>query len=149
MRFATRVLVQAWWFELVLPRIGLGRLAARNRIPRLVKVAHWSTQEANRERQYQLWATSGTPYIDYKVAWDRTRDLRTRINPLLDDYYAASLQRSVEEVKKYRLVRREVSIDGWLEPKYLQQALKELQLEDYWPQQDADGKVKVPGRKLA
>jgi sulfonate transport system substrate-binding protein len=118
-------------------------------VTRLVKVAHWSTQEANRERQYQLWATSGTPYIDYKVAWDRTRDLRTRINPLLDDYYAASLQRSVEEVKKYRLVRREVSIDGWLEPKYLQQALKELQLEDYWPQQDADGKVKVPGRKLA
>ncbi|UDF14083.1 AarF/ABC1/UbiB kinase family protein [Antiquaquibacter oligotrophicus] len=39
MRFATRVLVQAWWFELVLPRFGLARFAARGRIPRLQKVA--------------------------------------------------------------------------------------------------------------
>lgn len=118
-------------------------------VTRLVKVAHWSTQEANRERQYQLWATSGTPYIDYKVQWDRTRDLRDRINPLLDEYYSASLQRSIDEVKKYKLVRRDVTLDGWLEPKYLNQALKDLQLEDHWPRQDADGKVKTPGRKVA
>lgn len=39
MRFATRVLVQAWWFELVLPRFGLGALAARGRIRRLQKAA--------------------------------------------------------------------------------------------------------------
>lgn len=39
MRFAARALVQAWWFELVLPRIGLGRLAARGRIPRLQRLA--------------------------------------------------------------------------------------------------------------
>lgn len=35
MRFAARALAQAWWFELVLPRFGLGRLAARGRIRRL------------------------------------------------------------------------------------------------------------------
>ena len=39
MRFAARAMVQAWWFELVLPRIGLGRLAARGRIPRLQRLA--------------------------------------------------------------------------------------------------------------
>lgn len=39
MRFAARAMVQAWWFELVLPRVGFGRLAARGRIPRLQKVA--------------------------------------------------------------------------------------------------------------
>jgi predicted unusual protein kinase regulating ubiquinone biosynthesis (AarF/ABC1/UbiB family) len=38
-RFAARAMVQAWWFELLLPRIGLGRLAARGRIPRLQRVA--------------------------------------------------------------------------------------------------------------
>ena len=31
----------------------------------------------------------------------------------------------------------------------LNQALKELKLEDYWPQYDAEGKLKVDGRKLA
>jgi predicted unusual protein kinase regulating ubiquinone biosynthesis (AarF/ABC1/UbiB family) len=39
MRFASRALVQAWWFELVLPRIGLRRFAVRGRIPRLQRLA--------------------------------------------------------------------------------------------------------------
>ena len=39
MRFASRVLVQAWWFELVLPRFGLRAFAARGRIRRLQKQA--------------------------------------------------------------------------------------------------------------
>lgn len=39
MRFAARALAQAWWFELVLPRFGLARLAAKGRIRRLQKLA--------------------------------------------------------------------------------------------------------------
>jgi predicted unusual protein kinase regulating ubiquinone biosynthesis (AarF/ABC1/UbiB family) len=39
MRFAARYLVQAWWYELFLPRIGLERLAARNRSKRLQRIA--------------------------------------------------------------------------------------------------------------
>jgi predicted unusual protein kinase regulating ubiquinone biosynthesis (AarF/ABC1/UbiB family) len=39
MRFAARYLVQAWWYELFLPRIGLSRLAARNRSARLQRIA--------------------------------------------------------------------------------------------------------------
>jgi predicted unusual protein kinase regulating ubiquinone biosynthesis (AarF/ABC1/UbiB family) len=39
LRFAARYLVQAWWYELFLPRIGLGRLAARNRPARLRRIA--------------------------------------------------------------------------------------------------------------
>ena len=39
MRFAARALVQAWWFELVLPRFGLRRFSARGRVPRLQRLA--------------------------------------------------------------------------------------------------------------
>lgn len=39
LRFAARALAQAWWFELVLPRVGLGRLAARGRVARLQRLA--------------------------------------------------------------------------------------------------------------
>lgn len=39
LRFAARYVVQAWWFELVLPRIGLARLAARGRARRLTRLA--------------------------------------------------------------------------------------------------------------
>ena len=115
-------------------------------VTRLVKVAHWSTQEANREKQLQLWATSGTAYIDYQKSWESTRDLRERLNPLLDDYYRAGIASSLEEIKQYKLIRRAVDLEGWLKPEYLDNALKELQLTDYWPQQSADGKISVPAR---
>ena len=72
--------------------------------------------------------------------WDRTKDLRTRLNPLLDEYYQTSIKRSIDEIKKYRLTRRDVPFEGWLEPKYLNNALRELKLETYWPTQDATGK---------
>ncbi|GAA3207846.1 ABC1 kinase family protein [Microbacterium terregens] len=39
LRFAARYLVQAWWFELTLPRIGLERVAARGRTARLQRIA--------------------------------------------------------------------------------------------------------------
>ncbi len=38
-RFAARYLVQAWWFELLLPRVGLGTWAARGRARRLQRIA--------------------------------------------------------------------------------------------------------------
>lgn len=39
LRFAGRYMVQAWWYELFLPRLGLGALAARGRARRLQHIA--------------------------------------------------------------------------------------------------------------
>ena len=39
MRFAARYILQAWWFELFLPRIGLAKISARGRAGRLENVA--------------------------------------------------------------------------------------------------------------
>jgi predicted unusual protein kinase regulating ubiquinone biosynthesis (AarF/ABC1/UbiB family) len=39
LRFAARHLVQTWWFELFLPRIGLAAIGARNREARLTRIA--------------------------------------------------------------------------------------------------------------
>ncbi|MHA7985266.1 ABC1 kinase family protein [Rathayibacter sp. CAU 1779] len=39
LRFALRYLAQTWWFEIVLPRIGLARLSDRGRATRLTRVA--------------------------------------------------------------------------------------------------------------
>ncbi|MFH8249228.1 ABC1 kinase family protein [Microbacterium sp. B2969] len=39
MRFAIRYMLEAWWFELILPRIGLRRFAARGRAARLTDIA--------------------------------------------------------------------------------------------------------------
>ncbi|RLK49390.1 ABC1 kinase family protein [Microbacterium telephonicum] len=39
LRFAARYLVQTWWFEFLLPRIGLGRIAERSRADRTRRIA--------------------------------------------------------------------------------------------------------------
>ena len=39
MRFAARYLVQSWWYELFLPRIGLGGIATRTRAQRMRRIA--------------------------------------------------------------------------------------------------------------
>ncbi len=39
LRFALRYMLQAWWFELVLPRIGLANVSARGRVARLEHIA--------------------------------------------------------------------------------------------------------------
>jgi len=110
-------------------------------VNRLVKVAYWSTLEANRETQYQWWTRSGSnAYIDNKKSWDQIKDLRTRINPLLDDYYVAAINKSIAETKKYRLTRREVNVEGWIKREYLDNALRDQKLTNYWPTQDASGK---------
>lgn len=40
LRFAARYIVQEWWFELVLPRLGLGRISRRGRTARARRIAH-------------------------------------------------------------------------------------------------------------
>ena len=39
LRFASRYLVQTWWYELFLPRIGLARIAERTRRKRMLRIA--------------------------------------------------------------------------------------------------------------
>ncbi|GGI43983.1 putative unusual protein kinase regulating ubiquinone biosynthesis (AarF/ABC1/UbiB family) [Agromyces flavus] len=39
LRFAARYIIQTWWFEIVLPRFGLARIAARGRTARMTRIA--------------------------------------------------------------------------------------------------------------
>jgi sulfonate transport system substrate-binding protein len=108
----------------------------------LVKVAHWQAEEKNRDELFKIWARDGiTPYVDWVRNLDGIR-LKDYSSPLLDDYYRGRIAKAVDETKKYKLIRRDVPLDGWIEPKYLNQALKDLKLERYWTEFDADGKPK-------
>lgn len=107
----------------------------------LVKQAHWSSEEANRTPQYKLWAQSGTPFLDYKKDWDGT-PLKDRINPLLDDFHRSQIDDAVRVSKNAKLIRRDVDTKTWYEPKYLNNALKELNLQNYWTPFNAKGQAK-------
>jgi len=112
----------------------------------LLRESVWSVDEKNRDEEFRLWAKTGNPYSDYKedfAGWA----LRDRLNPLLDDYYTNSLNKSIAEVKQFRFARRDVPTEGWIEPKYQLAALKELKLEGFWDEFDADGKRKKAAGK--
>ncbi|SMC29936.1 sulfonate transport system substrate-binding protein [Andreprevotia lacus DSM 23236] len=108
----------------------------------LVKEAQWDSDEKNRDQLFKFWGQAGsTPYGDYVKSW-QGYTLKERNSPLLDDYYVAALKKAIDESRRFKLVRSNVDINGWLEPKYLNQALKDLKLESYWQANDADGNVK-------
>jgi sulfonate transport system substrate-binding protein len=108
----------------------------------VVKEAKFASEEANRTELMKLWSRQATDtYLDYVESWKRD-SLRTRISPLLDDYYVSTIQKAIDESKRFKLIRRDVDVNGWIEPKYLNAALKELKLEHYWDSYDKDGNIK-------
>jgi sulfonate transport system substrate-binding protein len=117
-------------------------------VNRLVQVAYWSSDEQNRAKQFQLWAQDGTySYTDWVQQW-KGYTLKERNSPLLDEYYRSTLQRAINEAKKFKLVRGDVDLNGWIEPKYLETALKQQHLETFWDQDDANGNL-ISNSKVA
>lgn len=115
----------------------------------LVRTAVWASEEKNRDEQFKLWGQAGTtPYADYVKTW-QGYTLKERNSPLLDEYFFVTLGRAIEEARRFKLIRRELGTDGWVDPKYVNQAVKDLKLEGFWPEFDAQGKSKPAARVAA
>jgi sulfonate transport system substrate-binding protein len=104
-----------------------------------VKAAHWSSQEENRDAFFEISARSGRPASAYDGDFSR-QTLKYRNSPLIDDYLLEQYRTQARQAKEYGLIRRDVSIDGWFDPQFVQAALKQLGLEHFWPRYDAVGK---------
>ncbi|MEY4592776.1 MAG: TetR family transcriptional regulator, partial [Pseudomonadota bacterium] len=98
-----------------------------------------AADEKNRNEIFRLWAKTGYPFSDYVDDYKGDKLIK-RLNPLLTDYYYASLQKSIAETKQYKFTRRDVPYEGWVEPKYLNNALKAQNLVGFWDNNDANGK---------
>lgn len=104
-----------------------------------VKAADWASDEKNREAVFALWALSGRPVSGFEHDYDG-QTLAYRQSPLIDPFLLAAYAGKIEQAKAYKLLRSEVSAEGWFEPKYLNVALKQLGLEHRWTPLDATGK---------
>lgn len=111
----------------------------------LVKAAKWmADNEQNRSAVFQLWTKSGTRFADYREDWEG-QSLKVFASPLLDPYLLSQYKKQVREAKRFGLIRNDVSVDAWVEPRFLQRALKDLNLEGYWQPVGEDGAA--PGVK--
>ena len=109
-----------------------------------VAAAKWGSDEANRAKVFEAWAQSGVPAESFVEDFQGVA-LARRNTALIDDFIIARYKEKAEKAKQYGLIKKDVDVDSWIEPKYLNQALKDLGLEHYWPKYGADGKKTADG----
>ncbi|KAF1023639.1 MAG: putative aliphatic sulfonates-binding protein [Paracidovorax wautersii] len=113
-----------------------------------VRAARWSSDEANRDALFDIWARSGVPKASW-VAEFENQPLAQRNSPLIDDFVKARYKAVVQDALKLKLIRREVSVDDWFDTRFLARALKEQGLENYWTPADAKGQPVGGAQRLA
>ena len=109
-----------------------------------VKAGKWGADEANREEVFALYAKSGVPIESFREYFVN-ETLAHRLNPLIDAFVLARYRDQAQRTQEYGLTRKPVDIDSWIERKYLDRALAELKLQDYWPSFDAAGNKVTAG----
>ncbi|MDB4989080.1 MAG: transporter substrate-binding protein [Myxococcaceae bacterium] len=107
----------------------------------LVQAAKWiSDQEKTPNAVYQLWTKSGVRYSDWREDF-KEQNLKQLSSPLLDTYFVTQYESQVLQAKKYGLIRNTFDVKSWIEPRFLNEVLKELNLQSYWAPADKDGRV--------
>jgi sulfonate transport system substrate-binding protein len=109
-----------------------------------VRAARFGADETNRTAVFALWAKSGYPENAFAEDFADER-LANRLTPLIDPYVIERYQQLAQRVHEYGLIRKDVDVDTWFEPKYLDAALKDQHLEHFWPLYDASGKKTTDG----
>jgi sulfonate transport system substrate-binding protein len=108
----------------------------------LVQNAKWLA-ETQTTQIYQLWTKSGTTFSSFREDL-QGEDFKYRYSPHTDPYLQARYKFQIDQAKRLKLVRNTFSYEEWIQPKFLEQALKELNLEGFWQQRGLDGKPAQP-----
>jgi len=109
-----------------------------------VKAARFGADEANRKAVFDFWAKTGFPVESFAEDFENER-LANRLTPVIDDYLVGRYRDLAARVREYGMIRKDVDIESWFKPSYLDAALKAQHLEHFWPRYDADGKKVADG----
>jgi len=104
-----------------------------------VKAAQWSSDEPNRPALLELWHKSGTP-VPILEEYFKGDKLAYRNSPLIDDLLVSQYKEQAAKSKEFGLIRRDVDLEGWFEPRYLNSAIERFSLQNFWQAYGADGK---------
>ena len=104
----------------------------------IVRTARWASDEANRDEVFRIWARTGFPLPVWQEDY-AGEPLRVRFNPQFDPFLVARYKDAVEQAYRFKLTRAKFDVDPWIDRRFLDAALKDLQLETYWPVYQANG----------
>jgi sulfonate transport system substrate-binding protein len=105
----------------------------------LVKASWWSSQEENRDALFDIWSRTGRPASVYRTDFEG-QTLKYRNSPLIDAYLFGQYRDQARQAREYGLIRRDVSVDGWFDPRFVDTAVAQLGLTQAWTRYDAQGR---------
>ena len=105
-----------------------------------VRTARWASDEANRDEVLRLWARAGTPFEHWKEDY-AGEPLRVRLNPNFDPFLVGRYQDAIDQAQRFKLSRAKFELAPWIDTRWLQVALREQKLENFWPVYQANGKI--------
>jgi len=105
-----------------------------------LRAAAWSADPKNKTALYQTWTKSGFGLTAWKNDHDWIPE-KLRSSPLFDEFYRAQYKRLLQKSIQLKLVRRTFDIDKWLDDRFQNQGLRDLNLVGFWPQQNSEGQV--------
>jgi sulfonate transport system substrate-binding protein len=102
-----------------------------------VKIAKWVTdQEANPAPVFQLFTKSGIPFSAFKDDWGG-ESYKVKVSPLVDPYLRTRYANSIQDAFKFKLIRQPFDVSTWIDTSFIDQVVKEENLEGYWPPRPA------------
>ena len=109
-------------------------------VKQVVLAAQWLAEsEKEPTPVFQLWTKSGYTFSSFKEDW-KGEDIKYRTSPLIDAYVASRYKLQIEEAQRFRLTRSGFSFEEWTDLRFLNQALKDLGLTNYWKPRGLDGR---------
>lgn len=111
-----------------------------------VKAAHWVAQDENFEAVVKIGTRNGTPAAAVRKAYlDPTQSWRDRWSVLPDQTVLAHYRDVVAFAAERGLTRKPVRPEDLIEPRFVNQALADLKLQDFWQPRPAS-EVAAAGR---
>lgn len=97
----------------------------------LVKQAAWESEQKNREALFKIWSKSGLSYNTFIRANDGV-NLKSHSSPIFDAASISLIKQKLKAGQDLKLIRGNIEVDQWIEPKYVNNAVKSLNLQAYW-----------------
>lgn len=104
----------------------------------LVKQAAWESHPANKNELFKTWSKSGLSFSNINKAYTDI-DLKRHSIPIFDAYNISLIKQKLKAGQDLKLIRGNFDVDSWIEPKYLNNALKSQNLQNYWKPLNANG----------
>ncbi|OIS94969.1 ABC transporter substrate-binding protein [Brucella cytisi] len=105
-----------------------------------VRTAQWLADEKNRDEAFQIWSRAGTPVATIARSSEGSA-LKEKYNPRLDEFFRTRYASAIAFNKEQKLIRRDVDLNAWVDASYVNKAITDLNLENFWADRGTTGAV--------